>query len=267
MKNLFSALMSLVLCLSMSFAHGEQLVVGAGKLPDGLSVRDFTAWLAPKHEDGFLKIIQVGQWRKNSYVILVCGVNDKNATDTAASYDEQCTNEFYNVYIGVITANGQNYTFYFRTDIPVSVREYTKGFDVIERDVTPDFRLDLAPYRMNENTMAVGLRSSVSIGYAGGGIGREELYLFASYGTQLLKVLTINALDYNMIAGDWNPDGSRNHDGFYNKSTLHVLKTKTNGFYDYLVKTTQDEFDGNQRVTNTYYVWSEEKRQYIPKSQ
>jgi hypothetical protein len=183
--------------------------------------------------------------------------------DVIETQSEKCASKSANIYIGVISNIGQNYTFDFRAAIPVSISENDDNYD------SYDFSLDLAPYHINENTTAIGLRTSLFVGYAGGGAGSEGLRLFFPKEKQLFEVLHINVLQYEIIAGGWNSDGSRNHYGDYDKSTLHVLKTKTNGFYDFLVKTTRQEYKGkelNKSVINTLYVWSEEKKKYVPES-
>jgi hypothetical protein len=184
--------------------------------------------------------------------------------DVIETQSEKCASKSANIYIGVISNIGQNYAFDFRVAIPVSISEDDDSYGS-----SYDFSLDLAPYHINENTTAIGLRTSSSVGYSGGGAGRESLRLFFPEEKQLFEVLQINVLLYEIIAGDWNSDGSRNHHGDHDKSTLHVLKTKTNGFYDFLVKTTRHEYEGKQlkkSVINTLYVWSEEKKKYVPKS-
>jgi len=260
MRKLVSVLIGslLLFCVAMLPAHGEQL-------PDGLNVKDFMDWIAPGQKNESVRIIQARSWNKNQYVIMVCAVKSISITDTLESQEEKCGEGKFDVYIGVISRNDKNYTFDFRTDVPVSM----DMSDMRENGYySYNLGLDLAPYRVNENVIAIAFRRTYVSYYVGGGSGQGGLWLFMPHEKQLLEILNLEVESHEIIAGDWNPDGSRNRGGYDDKSTLHVLKTKTNGFYDYLVKTVQHNYEGinvKKSTQNTRYVWSQEKRQYVPK--
>jgi hypothetical protein len=270
MNKLLPALMSfvLLLCVAVPFAHGEQSSEVEKNLPEGLNAKNFINWLAPNINDSFVRIIQTRKWNKNQYVIMVCVAKTPMPADESEPKKGECRDEDFDVYIGVVSLSGQNYTFDFRTDIPVTMNVDDSFSNYNYKLGNCDLKLDLAPYRVNENTTAIGLRRASHTGYAGGGAGSEQLWLLMPYKKHLYEILTLDVEDYEILAEDWNPDGSRNHGGYYYKSTLHALKTKTNGFYDYLVKTSQSSHEGKEvkkSIINTYYIWSEEKRQYSPK--
>ena len=128
--------------------------------------------------------------------------------------------------------------------------------------------LDLAPYNINKNTTAIGFRNSYSTSYTGNAEGEEYLTLFMPYEKQMLQILFLSIDDYNVDIESLKTDGTRDRFGHHNKSTVHVLKTKTKESYDYLVKTVQYKYEGKEikkSTLNTYYIWSKEKKQYVPK--
>lgn len=73
-------------------------------------------------------------------------------------------------------------------------------------------RFDLAPYRLGDGPPAFGLRGSWSEGYSGGGASYSALYLFELRGDALAPVFAAPMSLYRDIAGDWNEDGTRQHD-------------------------------------------------------
>ena len=73
-------------------------------------------------------------------------------------------------------------------------------------------RFDLAAYRLSSGAPALGLRGSWSDGYAGGGAFYSALYLFELRGDTLKQVFGAEMSMYRDIAGNWNDDGTREHD-------------------------------------------------------
>lgn len=73
-------------------------------------------------------------------------------------------------------------------------------------------RFDLAAYRLSNGPPALGLRGGWSEGYAGGGAFYSALYLFELRGDTLKQVFGGEMSMYRDIAGNWNDDGTREHD-------------------------------------------------------
>jgi len=73
-------------------------------------------------------------------------------------------------------------------------------------------RFDLAAYRLSSGAPALGLRGGWSEGYAGGGAFYSALYLFELRGDTLKQVFGGAMSMYRDIAGNWNDDGTREHD-------------------------------------------------------
>jgi hypothetical protein len=115
-------------------------------------------------------------------------------------------------------------------------------------------KFDLADYRLNEKEKAFGVRGSYSMGYAGGGGDWELLQLFRIVGDKLVMILSVEMYELQNIAGSWHDDGTRDHDISEYKATLHVLKSKTGGFYNLMIKS-------EGKVIDTLY-WDSEVGRY-----
>lgn len=91
---------------------------------------------------------------------------------------------------------------------------------------------DLAPYRIAPDTYAFGLRSDQEEGYSGGFGTFETLHLFWIDGNTLRRILVQPIYASKMTAGDWNKDGTRQHEVSEGKLILGVLPHITAGHYD-----------------------------------
>ena len=93
-------------------------------------------------------------------------------------------------------------------------------------------RFDLARYQIRPDETAFGVRAGWSEGYSGGGADFEALYLFRIEGRALRVVFARPMAFYKMLAGDWNPDGTREHIESDASNTLSLLPGKTDGYFD-----------------------------------
>ncbi len=117
--------------------------------------------------------------------------------------------------------------------------------------------LDLAPYRIAPDQRAFGLRGTWSDGYAGGIGSYNALYLFALVDGALKQVLAVPMSSYRSIAGDWNKDGTRNHETTEGANVLIVTKQMTAGHFDLLLKSRTGK---KQQL----YQWSAAASAYLP---
>lgn len=104
-------------------------------------------------------------------------------------------------------------------------------------DLPPERRLDeldLAPYRLARDKLALGVRTRLSIPYAGGGADNEYLSLLLPDGKQLQEVWSTLMSSSMMSNAGWNDDGSREKisRGIPGEATITVLKTQTRGLRD-----------------------------------
>ena len=97
-------------------------------------------------------------------------------------------------------------------------------------------RFDLGRYRIAPGQIAFGLRVGWTYGYSGGGAEYTALLLFAVEGAALRQVLAAPISAFRNIAGDWHPDGTRDHDISDEGSILIVSSNCTAGHFDLIVK-------------------------------
>jgi hypothetical protein len=95
---------------------------------------------------------------------------------------------------------------------------------------------DLAAYWISKTQRAFGLRGVWFDGYSGGMGSYSALYLFAIVDGALKRVLAVPMAAYLDTAGDWNKDGTRNHDITQGANILIVSKHSTNGHFDLQLK-------------------------------
>lgn len=106
--------------------------------------------------------------------------------------------------------------------------------DTIRPDGIDGF--DLAPYRIAPAVPAFGLRGSWMDGYSGGMASYSALFLFAAVDGALRQVFTAPVSAYKDIAGDWNKDGTRQHDITESADVLVISSHKTDGYFDLILK-------------------------------
>ncbi len=94
----------------------------------------------------------------------------------------------------------------------------------------------LPPYRITPDTPAFGLRASWSDSYAGGFGWHSALFLYAMVGGMLRPVLSVPVLALTDSAGDWNTDGTRQHDVEEGANVLVVTSHLVDGYFDLLVR-------------------------------
>jgi hypothetical protein len=231
---------------------GKPAPDGLGKeLPDRLSSDALVVLMVPKEEYGRVQLVGAKPWprRKDSYVVIIC----TRPPDEPAQRDEQCERSDRNgpsptVYVGVVeyVLNGEpklvaasgpitRKVDWSNTDLPAApfaAEEAPNGMLFPERWE----RFDLAPYLIRPDSYAFGLRASWTEGYSGGGAAFEALYLFAMQGDRLQVVFAEPMSAFQDIAGNWNPDQTRQHDISEDAKVLVVQKQATGGYFDLILK-------------------------------
>ena len=94
-----------------------------------------------------------------------------------------------------------------------------------------------------------------SEGYSGGGADFEALYLFRIDGATLRVAFARPMSFVKSIAGDWNPDGTREHDESDASNSLVILPGKTGGYFDIQLR----QQGGKWKRT---FKWSAQKQAY-----
>lgn len=241
------------------------------RLPEGFTAKGLLAALVPGGDPAALVLAGARPWpaRPDSYVAIVCVARSAAAAANERKYwPDQCRTEQAQAWFGVFErgAGGQP-RLLARTREPVEAPTSWAGSNLdspqaLEGGDTqagmPEswLRFDLAPYRIRDDELAFGVRAGWSEGYAGGGASFEALYLFRVDGEALRVVFTAPMMYYKMIAGDWNKDGTRNHDMYEGSNLLNVQGAATAGFHDLQLR----ERGGKWRRT---YRWSEASGNYV----
>lgn len=225
------------------------------QLPAGFTDTFLLQQLAPDQNPKRLLVAGAKAWpqRPGSFVAMVCLAATAERAERLKKFgggdcgnlsrDEDKTEVWVGVFESVPGAAPKRVA---RTDGPVTTPTDWSGTDidlptVLEMQdadaplLSPPQswkRFDLAPYKIAPDAVAFGLRAGWNEGYAGGGADFEALYLFRIDGATLKVVFARPMSFVKSIAGDWNPDGTREHDESDASNSLLVLPGKTGGYFD-----------------------------------
>ncbi len=248
------------------------------QLPAGFTEAFLLQQLAPGQNPKRLLVAGAKAWpqRSGSFVALVCLAATAERADRLKKFggggcDNLSRDEDKNeVWLGVFeSVAGSAPKLIARTEGPVTTQTDWRDTDIdlpMDLDMadagTPRLappqswkRFDLAPYKIAPDTVAFGLRAGWNEGYSGGGADFEALYLFRIDGTTLRTVFAQPMSFSKSIAGDWNPDGTREHDVSDASNSLVMLPGKTDGNFDIQLR----QQGGKWKRT---FKWSAAKQAY-----
>ncbi|ATX97430.1 MULTISPECIES: hypothetical protein [Citrobacter] len=243
---------------------------GFGELPQGLSENQWIGWVAPNENPNNLILTGAKAWGKDGkYIGVACFADNQADAGQAKKYADNTCPENYNngrankLYLGVFSWQNQQLQPIARLEKPLNQisawnKAAEKGSD--DESVRPlayYTKLDLAPYRIVPDTLAFGVRGGYSDAYSGGGAFYEVLELYTIKDSKIINVFSDLVYYYSDIAGDWNKDGTRQHDISESKYILKLRSAKTQGFYDLEVVNLQDK-------SSQIFHWSESLQQYVP---
>lgn len=243
---------------------------GFGELPQGLSENQWIGWVAPNENPNNLILTGAKAWGKDGkYIGVACFADNQADAGQAKKYaDNTCPENYSNgrankLYLGVFSWQNQQLVPIARSEKPLNqISAWNKAADKESDDesVRPlayYTKLDLAPYRIAPDTLAFGVRGGYSDTYSGGGAFYEVLELYTIKDNKIINVFSDLVYQYQDIAGDWNQDGTRQHDISESKYILKLRSAKTQGFYDLEVVNLQDK-------SSHIFRWSESLQQYVP---
>lgn len=243
---------------------------GFGELPQGLSENQWIGWVAPNENPNNLILTGARAWGKEGkYIGIACFADNQADAGQAKKYADNTCPENYNngrankLYLGVFSWQNQQLQPIARSEKPLNqISAWNKAADKESDDesVRPlayYTKLDLAPYRIAPDTLAFGVRGGYSDTYSGGGAFYEVLELYAIKDSKIINVFSDLVYYYSDIAGDWNKDGTRQHDISESKYILKLRSAKTQGFYDLEVVNLQDK-------SSQIFRWSESLQGYAP---
>ncbi|MFB1421984.1 hypothetical protein ACEXAG_09495 [Citrobacter freundii] len=243
---------------------------GFGELPQGLSENQWIGWVAPNENPNNLILTGAKAWGKEGkYIGIACFADNQADAGQAKKYADNTCPENYNngrankLYLGVFSWQNQQLQPIARLEKPLNQisawnKAAEKGSD--DESVRPlayYTKLDLAPYRIAPDTLAFGVRGGYSDAYSGGGAFYEVLELYTIKDSKIINVFSDLVYYYSDIAGDWNKDGTRQHDISESKYILKLRSAKTQGFYYLEVVNLQDK-------SSQIFHWSESLQQYVP---
>lgn len=243
---------------------------GFGELPQGLSENQWIGWVAPNENPNNLILTGAKAWGKEGkYIGIACFADNQADAGLAKKYADNTCPENYNngrankLYLGVFSWQNQQLQPIARSEKPLNqISAWNKAAekesdDESVRPLAYYTKLDLAPYRIAPDTLAFGVRGGYSDAYSGGGAFYEVLELYTIKDSKIINVFSDLVYYYSDIAGDWNKDGTRQHDISESKYILKLRSAKTQGFYDLEVVNLQDK-------SSQIFHWSESLQQYVP---
>ncbi|HCC4464026.1 TPA: hypothetical protein M5K54_004715 [Citrobacter freundii] len=243
---------------------------GFGELPQGLSENQWIGWVAPNENPNNLILTGAKAWRKDGkYIGVACFADNQADAGQAKKYADNTCPENYNngrankLYLGVFSWQNQQLQPIARSEKQLNqISAWNKAAekesdDESVRPLAYYTKLDLAPYRIAPDTLAFGVRGGYSDAYSGGGAFYEVLELYTIKDSKIINVFSDLVYYYSDIAGDWNKDGTRQHDISESKYILKLRSAKTQGFYDLEVVNLQDK-------SSQIFHWSESLQQYVP---
>lgn len=243
---------------------------GFGELPQGLSENQWIGWVAPNENPNNLILTGAKAWGKEGkYIGIACFADNQADAGQAKKYADNTCPENYNngrankLYLGVFSWQNQQLQPIARSEKPLNqISAWNKAAekesdDESVRPLAYYTKLDLAPYRIAPDSLAFGVRGGYSDAYSGGGAFYEVLELYTIKDGKIINVFSDLVYYYSDIAGDWNKDGTRQHDISESKYILKLRSAKTQGFYDLEVVNLQDK-------SSQIFHWSESLQQYVP---
>lgn len=243
---------------------------GFGELPQGLSENQWIGWVASNENPNNLILTGAKAWGKEGkYIGIACFADNQADAGQAKKYADNTCPENYNngrankLYLGVFSWQNQQLQPIARSEKPLNqISAWNKAAekesdDESVRPLAYYTKLDLAPYRIAPDTLAFGVRGGYSDAYSGGGAFYEVLELYTIKDGKIINVFSDLVYYYSDIAGDWNKDGTRQHDISESKYILKLRSAKTQGFYDLEVVNLQDK-------SSQIFHWSESLQQYVP---
>lgn len=242
---------------------------------DGATVNALVKLLAPQTKTANIGLIGLRKWQGNQYIASFCAYHEPMKWEyaTEKSRYADCSNNtqtYRQITFAVVEQKdgawqlaAELYTETFKTKERQTEQEIRRSAFSLENHIGDTVigkmdRLDLAPYRLNENTRAFGVRYTAHVGYAGGGAMNQAMTLFAVLDGKLKPVLTVETYQFENLAGDWNPDGTRQHDI---ESTEYILKMspkQTHGFYDIVWRETR-----SRRPQQKTFTWQPAQQRYV----
>jgi len=252
-------------------------------IPEGLASKEIISLLAPKADPSLTTLIGFKKWPylQNSYMAIVCLSSNRKEyeSDTLYTNGMPCCKGGYGdgsesgynpkeVYLAMVEYSQND-----KTKLKL-VASYGKPLDVYtnwrnsqldapmyaENDSLLPYEyqgFDFAKYKVSDNEIAFGIRVNWREMYAGGGADFQAIMLFVVNGNKIINILSEPTFCSKMIAGEWNEDGTRDHDFSEGKNIIIVLPQKANNHYNLQLKEVRGKW-------KKVFAWSKENFRYQP---
>ncbi len=257
---MFGALLWLLAALPA--AHAIAAASGAPGLgvppPPALPAARIAALLVPATDSAPRRLVGARPWpgHPGQFVAIVCTGGAAPYSDTPdaprCAQPESKNEPKLHVYLGVIAAGPgtaprliagggpiRTAVDWGLSDLPAPEAAQDAGGPVAPAEIG---RFDLAAYRIAPGQTAFGLRVVWRDMYSGGGGRFSALCLYAIEGGELRRVLAVPMHAEQLIAGDWNKNGTRNHQDTDAANLLVVARTRTAGHFDLIVRPTDADY-------------------------
>ncbi len=236
-------------------------------LPAGLTAKAVARLIASGRDISLATLIGMKSWpyQKNTFVAIACFAQNKKAYDammTSSGGTPLCQNDVLeNVYLAVLKFGDSDKLpkVIARSGKPLRIKIPDGHTDLAMptgRSAVYD-RFDFANYKISKDKYAFGIRAHWDEGYAGGGGSFEALILFSISAGHVVNIFSEPVYFEQVLAGNWNEDGSRDHFEYEGKNIVTILPHLTNGFYDLQVKT-----QGKNWIQD--FSWAKNKKRYEP---
>lgn len=240
------------------------------KLPHGLMAKDIISLIAPTEDATNAALVGARSWSslKNGFVAIACFPKSYPTQEQSCDNSDGQTR----VYLGVISYEGagsqpklvakSKSTLAVKTTFEHSNLEQPEDLTGDAAGVLPKNYngLDLAPYKISESETAFGLRFGWSKGYAGGGAETNALALFKIDGGDIISIFSEPISFNELIAGNWNKDGTRNHESTEAENILVLSPKKTNGYFELVLK----EKGKGKNKWQQKFKWDPANKRYTP---
>ena len=244
----------------------------------GLSPEQIRAALVPATDTGYLSLSGAKRWPQQTgkLVAIAC------VKDTAPRFDHgpDCRelDDGLRIYVGVLESGDDSALHTIArigplpsgaagllpplrwngkagTDLPIRLEDDDGA--PRSTDIVPDAweRFDLAAYRLGNGAPALGLRGGWNEGYAGGGATFTALYLFELRDQMLRPVFGAPISMFKNLAGEWNEDGTRQHEISEAANIVQLRDHGPAGYPDLFVR----RREGGSGDT---YRWSPQAQRY-----
>jgi hypothetical protein len=260
-------------------------------LPTGVTAEDVVRLILPKANASLATLVGMKRWPygKDMYVAFACIAPNQVTKDSAIKHNNGepiCSpgdkvviepsgkpeEDEYRMALGMLKLDDQRQLSLASTVIswsgidgsPLGASwEHSNlvgpaGSDDGEMEFFPRdiYRLDFAKYAITSSNVAFGIRSGISEGYAGGGGNFQILTLFAVVDGELSAIFSEPLYYFQDLAGDWNEDGTRNHDVYEGENIVIVSEATANGYFKLLVKSKKEQWRKSFR-------WDPSIRRYV----